>query len=393
MKSISNNKIKIYKFIIVIYTIILLVSCTGNFYNIQEGKLNNSIEEIVINDEIKLKFIEKQFKIDNIEFNLEIPNIDAIYFDGDINEYINQYFKDILKLDCSSLNNNNLVEENKKIEITNYEVYFDNKNILSLNFLINENDNIFSKGFTFDLKYNRILNLFNIISVEDLKDILKNNKFEIIQFGKNNDINNYINKYIINDYHILNDLKYNFFIKQDGLYIILEDFILKIFNNEEVEKSINNMYNTYEKFFQDKFFISYFNEESYLITNNILLQKINYSINNNNIEINLPMLINDEHNINFLIRKEIYNIIDFDFIENELKYSKSNMIIKDFNLILNNNNFIIFTFSCLDAVTGTASPNVLFYQIDIDLKNNKVNVNELGEYSHLSEEDIKNVGL
>lgn len=260
---------------------------------------------------------------------------------------------------------------------------------MSLNFLINENNNIFSGGFTFDLKYNRILNLFNIISVEDLKEILKNNKFEIIQFGKNDDINNYI----VNDYNILNDLKYNFFIKQDGLYIMLEDFILKIFNNEEVEKSINTMYNTYEKFFQDKFFISYFNEESYLITNNILLQKIDYSINNNNIEINLPMLISDEYNINSLIKKEIYNIVDFNVIENELKYSKSNTFIKDFNLILNNNNFIIFTFSCLDVVTGTANPSLLFYQMDIDLENNKVNVKELGEYSDLSEKDIKNVGL
>lgn len=59
MKSMSNNKIKIYKFIIVIYTIILLVSYMENFYNIQKGKLNNGIKEIVINDEIKLKFIKK----------------------------------------------------------------------------------------------------------------------------------------------------------------------------------------------------------------------------------------------------------------------------------------------------------------------------------------------
>uniref|UniRef100_UPI002943EB99 hypothetical protein n=1 Tax=uncultured Tyzzerella sp. TaxID=2321398 RepID=UPI002943EB99 len=65
----SNNKIKIYKSIIITYTIILLISCISRYYNRQEGKLNNSIEEIVINDEIKLKFIEKQFKIDNREFN------------------------------------------------------------------------------------------------------------------------------------------------------------------------------------------------------------------------------------------------------------------------------------------------------------------------------------
>lgn len=347
--------------------------------------------EYLIEDNVKVKIERRTYSIGNNTLSIEIPKLEdnqytyMSFYINNLNYYIEKYINNLA--DIYKLINYDVEDDTINIEISNYEVVFNRENIVSLKFLYKK-DNVESlKAITFDLKYGRILNLFNIVSVKELDDIIENNEFEIIDSNYNeNDIKEGLQEVFIN-----NSLKNNFFLENDGLYIILsQNSIIKILNEDKIKEGIERI-NTYiDNRFSTDILERVYNDNSHFLTSNIWIEEVKYTIDNNKITSSFPIIINGSNKLNSLIKKTIYNLIGFDEIEDSYN-TISDHKISNFNLFFEDEERLNFTFSLHYYYERTAHPTTVFYELIIDLKNEDVELIELGLLRDLSAEDYKKI--